>query len=523
PGGAPSRTPGVTPAPEFALGAPGAASRRPVEPVEDVALGAPGRAPARPTPASQPAAAPSAPSDAGDMSLDLADHIPVGRADVQEAVRASRVMSAVEVPQSVLDAIEDRPTSPAASPGFDSPPHGVRVPEPRRDLPVPPPPRELREQRIEVKQPERVGKSPPAARAPSGPLKPPVELPRQPLPPEPAPVPEPPSGSKTSRVLVGLLILAAVAVGAYLASRFLFGKTETSETSAEQTPAQPVTPPPAPPAPPPPPPPVTAKIAMETPPVDEVKADHAGVIETILADKSTVKAGDVIAKLVGDKPIEAELASIGRDVKRLTDQIDAANQKLSAAQSAGNKNGETAVTAQLETLKKSLGTKHDLQATKTTDLDKFLMHAPSAGTFTPAVKLGKKIAANDVVATIQRDPKPVATFKVPDAKPFTANGSVDLGFATNDQHVTCVVAEVQEGSIKVACPSDPALVEGADVTLKTTMAQPTPSEPPAPAAPPATPGSAAPGAGSDGSGAGTAPMPTTAPTAPAPPSPSAAP
>jgi biotin carboxyl carrier protein len=269
---------------------------------------------------------------------------------------------------------------------------------------------------------------------------------------------------------------------------------------------------------------------METPPVDEVKADHAGVIETILADKSAVKAGDVIAKLVGDKPIEAELAAIGRDVKRLSDQIDAANQKLSAAQSSGNKASETAVNAQLETLKKSLAAKHDLQATKTTDLDKFLMHAPSAGTFTPAVKLGKKLAANDVVATIQRDPKPVATFKVTDAKPFAANASVDLGFGTNDQHVTCTVAEVQEGAIKVACPVDPALVEGADVTLKTTLARPETPPSPTDTSPPAGPGSAAP-AGSDGSAAlapagtapGTAPMPTTAPAAPAPPSPSPGP
>jgi len=265
---------------------------------------------------------------------------------------------------------------------------------------------------------------------------------------------------------------------------------------------------------------------METPPIDEVKADHAGVIETILADKSAVKVGDVIAKLVGDKPIEAELAGIGRDVKRLTDQIDAANQKLSAAQAAGNKASETAVNTQLETLKKSLATKHDLQATKTTDLDKFLMHAPSAGTFTPAVKLGKRIAANDVVATIQRDPKPVVTFKVTDAKPFATNASVELGFGTNDQRVTCIVAEVQEGSIKVACPPDPALVEGADVTLKTAMAKPeAPSTTDTPASPPA-------GAGSDGSAAaapagaapsGTAPMPTTAPAAPAPPSPSPVP
>jgi biotin carboxyl carrier protein len=318
-----------------------------------------------------------------------------------------------------------------------------------------------------------------------------------------------------SRVLVAILILAAISAAAYFIARAVFGKPDTADTSAE--PATVPTPVATPPAPPPPPPPVTSKIALETPPADEVKADRAGVIETILADKSAVKPGDVIAKLVGDKPIEAEIANIGRDVKRLQDQIDAATAKLTAAQTAGNKAGETAASAQVETLNKSLAAKHDVQATKTTDLDKFLLHAPNAGTFTPAVKLGKKIAASDVIATIQRDPKPVATFKVTDAKPFATNASVELGVGTGEQRVVCTVAEVSEGSLKVACPVDPLLAEGTDVTLKTTMAKPeTPPSPsstdsPAPSATPPAPGTAP------------SPPPTTAPPSPAPPSPSPGP
>src|SRR5262245_37954164 len=88
-GAALPRSQPATPAPDFALGAPGAAGRRSHEPVEDVPLGAPGRRPARPTPQGPTASA----DDGGDdVSLDLADHIAVGRAEVQEAVRASKVM-----------------------------------------------------------------------------------------------------------------------------------------------------------------------------------------------------------------------------------------------------------------------------------------------------------------------------------------------------------------------------------------------------------------------------------------------
>jgi hypothetical protein len=88
------------PAADFALGASGAgtAKAQPKAPVEDIALGAPGANDARrPAPASTP-------PPATDMSLDLADQFALKPGDVKEAVRQSKVMTAVEVPKELLDA-----------------------------------------------------------------------------------------------------------------------------------------------------------------------------------------------------------------------------------------------------------------------------------------------------------------------------------------------------------------------------------------------------------------------------------
>ncbi|HZJ62315.1 MAG TPA: hypothetical protein VFD36_02260, partial [Kofleriaceae bacterium] len=231
-GGAPhQRVPSVTPAPDFALGAPGAAARRPHDPVEDVPLGAPGRRPGRPTPSGSPPPMAAA-GDEGDVSLDLADHINVGRADVQEAVRASKVMAAVDVPQSVLDAIEDRPTARAASPTVDRPPEILRGPEPRPEMRPEARPEARPEMRPEAR-PEmrpsevRVGKSP-LTRSPSGPLKPVVELPKPPAHLDkqvPGPAPRP---SRVSPVLLVVLVLAVLGGAAYLIYRYLSGPSRRS-------------------------------------------------------------------------------------------------------------------------------------------------------------------------------------------------------------------------------------------------------------------------------------------------------
>lgn len=502
PGGAAARGQPVSRSPDLALGAPGAARRGEAEPtiVDDVPLGAPGRGQARITPPPATSVPPS------EVSIDLADHIAVRPADVQEAVRASKVMAAVDVPQDLLDAIEDKPTSRAPQPGFDRPPELLAPPELRGDAKpewndawndtrsdTRPDSRDARATPMEP----RVGK-PPLTRQPST-LKPPVELPRPPAPVEQAaPAPGP---ARLSATLVVLLILVALGGAAFLLWKYVLDKPSAGITTPSEPPAVPVKP--APPAPPPPPPEPTAKVAMEVPEPEDVKPSRAGVIETILADKTAVKPGDVVVKLVGDKPIEAELSGLGRDQKRLQDQIDAYTKKREAAQANGNKAAETAAQAEIDTRQKTLVAKQTQLAQKTVELDKFLIHAPSSGTFAPEVKLGQKVAADDVLATIQREAVPSATFKLTDTKPFSMNGSVDLAVGKGELRVTCTITALQPDRIKVVCPIDPALADGTDVTLKMPVPAPEPT-PPAPS----PSGTAAPGSGAP---APAPPVPVTPP------------
>jgi hypothetical protein len=299
--------------------------------------------------------------------------------------------------------------------------------------------------------------------------KPPVELPQ---PPAAKPMQPPAPRARVSPILVVLLILAVLGGGAFVVWKYVLEKQGPSVGTTTEPAPVPVKPPPAPPPPPPAP---ASKIVLETPAPDEVKLTQPGQIETILPDNATVKAGDVIVRLVGDKPLEAEIAGISRDTKRLQAQLDAWTKRLETAQTSGNKAGEAAAEAELADRKKTMAAKQDLLATKTTALDKFLLHAERSGTFTPASKPGQKVAADDVVAKIQHEAAPSATFKVGDAKPFAANASIELSVGKGEQHVTCTIAEVQPDSVKVVCPADPALVSDADVTLK-----------PAPAPAPAT-------------------------------------
>ncbi|HLL22532.1 MAG TPA: hypothetical protein VK427_10390, partial [Kofleriaceae bacterium] len=89
---------------EIDLGHPGAATtaKSPRAPAENVELGAPG---AR--------MQPSASSKGSEVSLDLSEHMGVKPDDVKEAVRQSRQMTAVEVPQDLIDQM-DTPVPPPA-------------------------------------------------------------------------------------------------------------------------------------------------------------------------------------------------------------------------------------------------------------------------------------------------------------------------------------------------------------------------------------------------------------------------
>jgi hypothetical protein len=513
--GAPERGPA---APDLALGAPGASLPRITRPTPapDLGLGAPGGRITRPTPS------PDLPDD---VSLDLSDHLSVRPDDVKEAVRASRVMSAVEIPEG-LDMITDSPTAPASA--FDAPtvmrpPETARLseltrppaPEIARPTPVPPEvarqaePMPVRSSEIPSNDTIRVGKKPPSRQSPA--MKPPVELPQAPIPQAPmgaqnssqiektARVSPPPGpGRGVSPVLIVALFVALVGGGGFLAWKYVLDKPASDAETAAPAPQTPVKPPP--PAPPPPPPPPSAKIALETPEPQAVAVTRPSVIETIVADKSVVKEGDVVVKLVGDRPIEAEVAALLRDQKRQQDLIDAATKRLDAAKASGNKTAETQAQNEINDRQKVRDTKQHQLAAKTAELDTFLIHAPVAGAFAPAVKQGAKVAKDAVVARIAREPIPVATFKVGNTRPYAANGGVEVAIRKGEQRVTCTVTEVQADAVKVTCPVDPELGEGTDVTLQVPAATaPSAPEPPAPAPPAggsAAEAPAAPGAGS---------------------------
>ncbi len=522
---------------------PGATARRPAQTPDDSALGVPVRASDRPTPrafeattpeisvassasaTSGASAVPSAPgaqaasSNISEVSIDLSDHIEVRPDDVKEAVRASKVLSAVEVPKDLLDAIEDRPAErvsdsttfpkrpstgsfepvpalgkPAEIPKPVELARPAEIPKPAElarpaEIPKPvqiPKPAEVTrpvEARVDAK-PERS----PLSRPPNdtGRARPPVELPE---PPVAKPVAPPAPSRRVSPVLIVLLILVVLGAGAFFVWKYVLeGQGTGTETSAKPA-IQPVKPPP--PAPPPPPPPPAAKIGMVAPPPDEIKIAQPGVIDTIVADGTAVKEGDEIVKLGGYKPLEAGTTAAAGSVARLKAQIETLTKQRDAAQAAGNKAMETTAVADLEERQKALAGKEELLAGRKKDLEKFVIRAPGNGTFTREAKPSAKVVAEAVIGKLQREAIPTATFKVSDTKPFTANASIEVTAGKGEQHVTCTVAEVQPDSVKVVCPADPALAEGTDVTLKV-LGAPSETSPPAAAAP-GQPAAAAPG------------------------------
>ena len=485
-GGAPPRAEALPPAPNLALGAPGATGRRQAEPGppptgDDLGLGPSGRRIARKTPSPQPLSAPpplplpsSPPPSPGDVSVDLSHHIAVRPDDVKEAVRASKVMAAVDTAREL--SLEEQPTIKTPPPLPQPPEMTFERPEITR----------LPEAQLEGRPEPKVGKSP--LTRPSSSTRPPVELPRPPAPvTSPPPAAEAPRGA--SPVLVAVVVLVLLAVAGFVVWKYVLD-TRPPEVGTS------VAPPPAvltPPPPPPPPPAPTAKITLETPPPDEIQTGRQGVIETIVADKTVVKEGTDIVRLDGAKQLEAEIANLERDSKRLQDLIAAATKRHATAQAANNKGAMAALDSEIADRQKSLATKQGQLAIKRADLSKVVLRAQVAGTFSPAVKPRSKVTATDVVARIQRDPTPVATFKVGDVRQFAVKSNAEVAIGRGELLVTCTVVDIQADSMKVVCPVDPALGEGADVTLK----------PPPPSVPAESPGAgtAAGAAGSAGAAA----------------------
>jgi hypothetical protein len=378
------------------------------------------------------------------------------------------------------------------------PPQFARAPESR-----PPEAPRSQSQDLPTADTIRVGKT--SLRAPATLTKPPVELP-------PAPVtvkvdkPMPPphqQRSGTNPLLLVVLILAIVGAGVFFAWKYILERPAIDvDTSSAPVPA-PVRPTPPPPPPPPPP---SAKIALETPDPEDVKVARQGVIETIPVTSTPVTETQVIVKLKGNKPLEAQVNAMSADIARQRALLEAATKRFDTAHAAGNKAVEAAAQKEIAERHQLIDAKENALSAKRADQDTYQVHAPKAGTFVPSAKPGAQVAADAVVGKVNREPIPVATFKFANTHSFAGNGSVEIAIHKGEQRLTCTVADVQADSVKVVCPVDPELTEGAEVALlapaAATAAPPEP--PPLPSGGAGAAGSAAPSEGAAAPAGGTA-------------------
>jgi hypothetical protein len=432
---------------DFDLGAPGAgaaAGKKPAAATEDFALGAPGAAQAK--------AADKKP--AGDLSLDLTADMPVTAAGVKEAVRQSKVMTAVEVPKDLQDELESKAPAKAAEkkpevaakPAEKKPAEKAAEKKPAEKAEK----AEMAEKKAAEKKPaEKAAEKKPAEKAAE---KKPITLPKTPA--EKTPVAPPAPQAGISPVLVVLLILAVVGGGAYFFWKLVLDKPGAGETKA----------PPPKPVPPPPPAEVTAKVTLETPPAQEIKAP-AGTIETIEAADKDVRAGDTIATLTGAKALTTELDKLRADIDKATPSIEAAMKELSdAQQKENNEAGVKAAQAKVDRVRKPVEDKKATVIKKQADLDKLTVKTPVDGKLAlpePAPKAGDKVTADQVIAAVVKPTVPVATFNIPAGTKIGADGNVSLN--AGGKTVVCTVSDAQAASIKVTCPPDSGLANGADV------------------------------------------------------------
>ncbi len=469
----------MPPVEEFELGASGGtapAKHEPLPAAADVALGASGgsTAPRRPEPIAVEdiklgASGSSGVPQKADLSMDLSSDFALNPSDVKEAVRASKVMTAVEIPQDMLDALESKPEPKKPEPKVEA-----KKPEPKVEVKAEPPKKpepkveakkksdapteklpdpkavgaaaEKLDAKVKVGEPKKAGDSKKLEPKKATPVV--VAEEKKAVPPAPKP--------GVSPALIVLLILAIIGAGVFLVWKYVLDKPATGDQTGE------VTPPTAPvkKEPPPPPPAPSAKLAIDTPAPVDIKS-FAGTIEWIEANDKIVKSGAVIAKLAGQAPIQAALDGLKKDSEKSGAAVDAAQKELEGAKDDAAKG---AAQAKLEAAKKAQDTKQAALTAKQADLDKFLVTSPFDGKLAVIAKKDAKVTEMEVIAKVTQDPSLAAVFTAPGGK-YVTGSPATLDLKGTDKKLTCSVADVQGDQVKVVCTADASIPPNADVTL----------------------------------------------------------
>lgn len=374
-----------------------------------------------------------------EMSVDLTEHMRIGTADVQEAVRQSRAIQAVEVPADMAG--QEVESAQGLTAERDSPQQNAA---PRKQERPPVVPTEL------PAKPAKVSKSVGTAVDAREDMAAPVAA---------------SGGSRMPIILILLLLLVAGGAGAY----FYWQSMQTGHvgdavpqdpessgptTVSRTVPEEPPTPAEAP----------SARLSLgEVEPV-ESKVEREGVLVQILASGKEVEEGEVVARLKGYEDIEKEMDRLRFDQQRYEKRIVENEAKKAAAE--GNDSASRRYQREIDRTNEKLASKNAQLEAKQKELEAFIIKAPVAGTLETSLQVKSEVDAGQVLFLIKPPPNLEATFRVNDDRERTEGQEIAIApSADQDKKIECQVAKVDGEQVTVSCPNDNELAEGTEVVL----------------------------------------------------------
>ena len=427
--------------------------------------------------------------DGSELSVNLGDHIPVRADDVKEAVRASKVMAAVDPDDLPPEARDEAATGGAERAPSVEPDRGAEplnktiMGMPSPTLPAAPaaPAAAGGKPHITVAKPRPSGETAPPQAMATAPTEPVTALKDAGQPqgakkkraktPAPVPLPEQPAaiseklaagaagaaaepGAEPARKsgatgFLLFLLLLVVAGGAF-AYWWLELREDGSETETSTAPAPRPDPTPAPP-----PEPVRITATLEAGPSEEreVTAPRPGRIAWVAESGADLAEGAPVAKLDGYQAKERELAAAEESQRRYQERLDQATSK-------GDKRGMKRAEADVKRKQADIDRIRE-------ELAPFLVAAPIGGVVEPSVKAKAQVNEGDTIATMQAQGSPQATFTAPADRRVAAGDEVTVA-STADAALsaTCVVESASADAVIVECPNDSGIAPGTEIELK---------------------------------------------------------
>jgi hypothetical protein len=396
--------------------------------------------------------------DFDDVSTDLSDHIPLAASELKEAVRQSKVMSAVKPPHEEDTQLE----GPKAAAGV-----GAKTVMGWQAPAVPP---AAAKPHVTVQKQPAAGPGPAKVSPPAGapmvlPEKP-AEISRPHAAAPPAAAAEQYAGQQDQEkksvllpVLLVLILLAVAGGGAYWyfvvrpkkdattgGNPAASGETASATSGEEAAPANGDTPAAGEAA-------ITAMLEAGPSAEQVVNAPRNGRIAWLAEQGSEVAVGAPVAKIEGYQNWERAITAAQESQKRYQEKLDQATSK---GDKAAMKSAE-------ENVKRKQGDIDKANA----EMAKYVLAAPVGGVVEPSVEAKAYVKKDAPVAKILAQSVPRATFTLPAGRTQAAGDQVQVASKADPAlKATCKVESAEAQKIVVTCPTDAGLAAGSEVVLK---------------------------------------------------------